>query len=173
LAWIFSTAIITTIVSIPHATFIIIGMKAEEIIAAFVEVCIGLIVCNIPVVVTRLIKKWGDREVTVRRSKWTSIKFASISRARDIEDMESRLRGGIPDTSVPHVKTGTDVVAGSWLRWNPDLPDEKPTFSQCQTTQHALTVDLGHLPGNEEVDSRIENRYPPLPSSRKTTVTWI
>ncbi|KAK1227633.1 hypothetical protein PQX77_009356 [Marasmius sp. AFHP31] len=173
LAWIFSTAIITTIVSIPHATFIIIGMKTEEIIAAYVEMCIGLIVCNIPVVVTRLIKKWGDPVTAVWKSKWTSIRFASVLRVRSTENTESRLRGELPITSMPHVKATTDIVARSWFRWNPELPEEEPKSSGFPTTHHALTVDLGDLPGHEEVDSRSENRRPPLPSPRKSTVTWI
>ncbi|KAJ7460696.1 hypothetical protein FB451DRAFT_1563157 [Mycena latifolia] len=49
---IFSTCIITTIVSFVHVAMILTGGGPKVLVAAVVEDCISLIVCNIPIVVT-------------------------------------------------------------------------------------------------------------------------
>jgi hypothetical protein len=52
LVFIFSTCIVTTIVSLVHAIYIFKHGGPKVIIAAFVENCISLIVCSLPVVIT-------------------------------------------------------------------------------------------------------------------------
>ncbi|KAK1220524.1 hypothetical protein PQX77_016706 [Marasmius sp. AFHP31] len=170
LAWIFSTAIITTAVSIPHATFIITERRVEELISAYVEVCVGLMVCNFPVVFARLIKKWGSREVSVRSIKWMSIKFASMSRDTSTDDMEDRPRIGAPDSTMRHVRNTTDAIGVGWLNWDRDLPEDDSSSLYSQTTR-PVTVDLGHLP-NHEVVSRSERESPPAASWKEPTATW-
>ncbi|KAJ7156897.1 hypothetical protein C8R43DRAFT_883603, partial [Mycena crocata] len=49
---IFSTCIITTIVSLVHAAMILTGRGPKILIAAVVEDCVSLIVCNLPIVIT-------------------------------------------------------------------------------------------------------------------------
>ncbi|KAG7443920.1 uncharacterized protein BT62DRAFT_988070 [Guyanagaster necrorhizus] len=53
---IFSTCIVTTIVSLVHAAYILTFGEAKVVISAIVEDCVSLIVCNIPVVVTAAIR---------------------------------------------------------------------------------------------------------------------
>jgi len=52
LIFIFSTCIVTTIVSLVHAVYIFKHGGPKVLIAAFVENCVSLIVCSVPVVVT-------------------------------------------------------------------------------------------------------------------------
>ncbi|KAJ8093758.1 hypothetical protein PM082_009618 [Marasmius tenuissimus] len=170
LTWIFSTAIITTAVSIPHATFIIIEMRVEELISAYVEVCVGLVVCNFPVVFARLMRKWGDREVDVGRPKWMSISFASLSRARSTEDTENRPRIRAPDSTIRRVKDETYTIGVGWLKWDRDLPEDDCGSLHSRTTR-PVTVDLGNLP-NHEVASWSEHEYPPPPSWKKPAASW-
>ncbi|KAF9077176.1 hypothetical protein BDP27DRAFT_1254160 [Rhodocollybia butyracea] len=56
LIMIFSTCLVTTVVSLVHATFILTTGGIKVIISALVEDCISLIVCNLPVVVTSLLR---------------------------------------------------------------------------------------------------------------------
>ncbi|KAJ8089742.1 hypothetical protein PM082_015010 [Marasmius tenuissimus] len=147
LAWIFSTGFITTAVSIPHATFILVGMGMEEIIAAYVEVCAGLIVCNIPVVISRLI----------------------TSRA---ENTENSLTECVPNSAILHEMTTVgDTAVTSWLTWNRDLLGEYPGSLRSGNSR-PVTIDLGHLPDEEEVMRRWRRRYPPLATSKHPTSTW-
>ncbi|KAJ6624870.1 hypothetical protein B0H10DRAFT_680622 [Mycena sp. CBHHK59/15] len=57
---IFSTCIITTIVSLVHAVLILTRGGPKVLVAAVVEDCISLIVCNIPIVVTASIHLCGS-----------------------------------------------------------------------------------------------------------------
>lgn len=57
LVFIFSTAIITTIVSLVHAAFIINEGTTTVLVSALVEDCMSLTVANVPVVVTALLRK--------------------------------------------------------------------------------------------------------------------
>lgn len=52
---IFSTCIVTTIVSLVHAAYILTGAGVKVVISAIVEDCMSLIVANLPVVVTQII----------------------------------------------------------------------------------------------------------------------
>ncbi|TFK73728.1 hypothetical protein BDN72DRAFT_893690 [Pluteus cervinus] len=74
---IFSTCIVTTIVSLVHAAYILTLGGSKVVIAALVEDCISLIVCNIPVVITasiRLRERTQAKKVTEHS---TFMKFAS------------------------------------------------------------------------------------------------
>ncbi|KAI0795313.1 hypothetical protein BC629DRAFT_317694 [Irpex lacteus] len=53
---IFSTSIVTTIVSLVHAAFILTGGGVRVVVAAIIEDTFSLIVCNVPVVVTFLLR---------------------------------------------------------------------------------------------------------------------
>ena len=160
-------------------------MGAEEVIAAYVEVCVGLMVCNIPIVVTKLIKDWGDqsehthsqRTISIRSSKWMSLKFASRSKARGTEDTES---SGVANGSHA-VKTATtgEISGAGWLRWERELPEEDTSSLHSRSRDTCpvpcpVTIDLSHVaPEHEEIDTRSEHRYPPPPpSTKKSIATW-
>ncbi|PBK60606.1 hypothetical protein ARMSODRAFT_944675 [Armillaria solidipes] len=53
---IFSTCVVTTIVSLVHAAYILTLGETKVVISAIVEDCVSLIVCNVPVVVTAAIR---------------------------------------------------------------------------------------------------------------------
>ncbi|KAL0059838.1 hypothetical protein AAF712_013375 [Marasmius tenuissimus] len=57
---IFSTCLITTIVSLVHAAYILTTGGIRVIISALVEDCVSLMVANVPVVVTALLRAAGD-----------------------------------------------------------------------------------------------------------------
>ncbi|KAI0734234.1 hypothetical protein C8Q72DRAFT_873264 [Fomitopsis betulina] len=57
---IFSTSIVTTIVSLVHAALILSNGGIKVVIAAIVEDTFSIIVCNLPVVVTALMRKAGQ-----------------------------------------------------------------------------------------------------------------
>ncbi|KAF8526666.1 hypothetical protein BU17DRAFT_20676, partial [Hysterangium stoloniferum] len=56
LIFIFSTSIVTTIVSLVHAAYILKNGRIEVLISALVEDCMSLFVCNIPVVVNSILR---------------------------------------------------------------------------------------------------------------------
>ncbi|KAH9955898.1 hypothetical protein BC827DRAFT_1085255, partial [Russula dissimulans] len=58
LLFIFSTSIVTTIVSLVHAAYIITRGGIPVIISALVEDCMSLTVANLPVVATASIHRW-------------------------------------------------------------------------------------------------------------------
>ncbi|KAJ7498055.1 hypothetical protein B0H11DRAFT_1998444 [Mycena galericulata] len=60
LTLIFSTCVVTTIVSLVHAAFILRNGGIKVVISALVEDCLSLIVANIPVVVTSLVNLVGE-----------------------------------------------------------------------------------------------------------------
>ncbi|KAF9257934.1 hypothetical protein L218DRAFT_771328 [Marasmius fiardii PR-910] len=78
---IFSTCLITTAVSLVHAAFILVGAGPQEVMAAITEDCVSLIVCNAPVVATRLIQKWNrpdsERRTGAAETTRVSMKFAT------------------------------------------------------------------------------------------------
>ncbi|KAK1216872.1 hypothetical protein PQX77_020486 [Marasmius sp. AFHP31] len=161
LTWIFSAAIVTTIVSIPHGIFVIKGMGHEGVITGYVQGCVGLTACNLPVMATRLIKQWEEKNVG-RRSKWRSIKSISLSGSarRGAEGTESGARSeaaGSSANAVPSTKATTEVngmtVPAGWLRWDRDLRDENfSSRPHPRSTRPALTIDLSREHGPYHVE---------------------
>jgi len=76
---IFSTCLVTTAVSLVHAAFIFIHAGHKEVIAAIVEDCVSLIVCNVPVVVTSLlhIQRENRMDNTTGHGRPSGLRFAS------------------------------------------------------------------------------------------------
>ncbi|KAF7362718.1 hypothetical protein MVEN_00621100 [Mycena venus] len=77
LTLIFSTCVVTTIVSLFHATFILLDYEIKITIAAMVEGCLSLIVANIPVIITTTIDIVGDQEDQVRTVQFSTIFWSS------------------------------------------------------------------------------------------------
>ncbi|KAF7317681.1 hypothetical protein MKEN_00855800 [Mycena kentingensis (nom. inval.)] len=77
LTLIFSTCVVTTIVSLVHAAFILQKAGIKVVISALVEDTLSLIVANIPVMVTSLVNLTGDlgSESELRS---TSLRFSSM-----------------------------------------------------------------------------------------------
>ena len=151
LAWIFSTAIITTIVSIPHAIFIIRGMGTAEIITAYVQACVGLIVCNLPVVAAKLIKMCGSSEPRGteggRSSTWLrSIKFVSQSRSTESSAVDaSRSRGTESTANSRGLDSRIPTSTTSWLKWDRDLPDESSSEPSPSPSVRPVAIELDYL----------------------------
>ncbi|KAF8516780.1 hypothetical protein JB92DRAFT_2810087 [Gautieria morchelliformis] len=81
LAAIFSASILTTVVSLVHAVYILKVGGVDELVAAVVEDSVSLIVCNLSVVVTALYRACGLGEnvaLAQREFKVSSLKFASF-----------------------------------------------------------------------------------------------
>ncbi|KAJ6568354.1 hypothetical protein DFH09DRAFT_1313806 [Mycena vulgaris] len=73
LTLIFSTCVVTTVVSLVHAVFILRNGGIKVVISAMVEDNLSLIVANIPVVVTAVIHITGEEEDTTVQT--TSLRF--------------------------------------------------------------------------------------------------
>ncbi|KAJ7663873.1 hypothetical protein DFH06DRAFT_335250 [Mycena polygramma] len=74
LTLIFSTCVVTTIVSLVHAAYILTNGHIKVLISAVVEDSFSLIVANIPVVVTTMIDVVGEKDHT---SMFTSMFWSS------------------------------------------------------------------------------------------------
>ncbi|TFK34020.1 hypothetical protein BDQ12DRAFT_690247 [Crucibulum laeve] len=74
---IFSTCIVTTIVSLVHAAYILTLGGPKVVVAALVEDCVSLIVCNIPVVVTATFRLRERNELRRTTKISTLMKFSS------------------------------------------------------------------------------------------------
>ncbi|KAF9465586.1 hypothetical protein BDZ94DRAFT_1306937 [Collybia nuda] len=78
---IFSTCIVTTVVSLVHAVYILNHGGKKVIISALVEDCFSLIICNIPVVFTSVIRL-RERHRNKTTYKSTLLKFCSRLQGR-------------------------------------------------------------------------------------------
>ncbi|KAJ7132408.1 hypothetical protein C8R44DRAFT_773998 [Mycena epipterygia] len=77
LTLIFSTCVVTTIVSLVHAAFILRNGGVKVVISALVEDCLSLIVANIPVVVTSVVNIASETD-QVRTVQTTSLRFNTM-----------------------------------------------------------------------------------------------
>ncbi|KAI0058788.1 hypothetical protein BV25DRAFT_1829790 [Artomyces pyxidatus] len=83
LIFIFSTSIVTTIVSLVHAAYIITSGGKNVLISALVEDCMSLTVANVPVVATALLRSMAARQSgpsayadeTDGGPRWSSFRF--------------------------------------------------------------------------------------------------
>lgn len=175
LAVIFSTCLITTTVSLVHAAFIFTHEEHQEVIAAIVEDCVSLIVCNVPVVATVLIRNFGGAEDRNKKSRLTnvSLKFATISRTRNTATSVAVSTIGATTT------TGTETA---WFRWERELEPESSgndtstavssDVELTGTTRRPDRVDIAKpRSDNGDVDSEFNTEYPSTKDSK--TVYWV
>ncbi|KAF5379013.1 hypothetical protein D9615_006052 [Tricholomella constricta] len=120
---IFSTCLVTTIVSLVHAAFLFVRPDYKVVIAAIVEVCVSLIVCNIPVVVTSLLQ--FRREVRRNATGGPSnLHFASF-------------RTNMGETVVPTIGPTTTTTTIGWanhFRWERRASESEDNLSHTTTT---------------------------------------
>lgn len=96
LIFIFSTAIVTTVVSLVHAAYIITRGGIPVIISALVEDCMSLTVANVPVVVIASIRQFS---ITAAREpdpdgdgqRWSSWKFRTPTQPASTASMTTQL----------------------------------------------------------------------------------
>ncbi|KAJ7708962.1 hypothetical protein B0H17DRAFT_1000054 [Mycena rosella] len=152
LTLIFSTCVVTTIVSLVHAVFILRNGGIKVVISALVEDCISLIVANIPVVVTAIVQLTGEED-QVGTFETKSLRFNTMpwfsganSTSRGVTT-----RGTGPITTVGLHTMGEDdakkhVTSISW-KVDRDDPNEETlvhklsTINSPQSSSHASTVD--------------------------------
>ncbi|KAJ8074477.1 hypothetical protein PM082_015378 [Marasmius tenuissimus] len=194
LAVIFSTCLITTAVSLVHAVFIIIHAGPQEVMAAIAEDCVSLMVCSVPVVATRLLKKWGDPDrpkTTMKTGRSMTLKFATWKTKSVQGGATTRGGGGGTSTAVPSTSTASAAATETtgWFRWDRDLSGESSSSesynmerSQRRTGNQTVALDLedaksrSHTQTVEERPKSLgesreesESRYPP----KKSTLTWV
>lgn len=134
LSVIFSTCLITTAVSLVHAAFILVHAGPQEVIAAITEDCVSLIVCNVPVVATRLIGKWEGRTSgggTARGNVALSVRFATwISRS---------FSGGTKTGEILGSSwTSSETTNTGWFRWDRDLGEDSEDHGRSRQTELAI-----------------------------------
>ncbi|KAJ6480052.1 hypothetical protein DFH09DRAFT_1214764 [Mycena vulgaris] len=93
LALIFSTCVVTTIVSLVHATFMLRDHDFKILLSGIVEGCLSLIVANIPVIITSTMDIVGEQD-RVPTAQFSTIFW--FSEARTTETMDLNIIGGGP-----------------------------------------------------------------------------
>ncbi|KAJ6569764.1 hypothetical protein DFH09DRAFT_1080489 [Mycena vulgaris] len=110
LALIFSTCVVTTIVLLVHATFILRDYDFKILISGIVEGCLSLIVANIPVIITSTIDIVGEQD-HVRTAQFSTIFW--FSEARTTEAMDLNIIGEVPPDGAKSSYATTEDMS-SW-----------------------------------------------------------
>lgn len=115
LVMIFSTCIVTTIVSLVHATYILTLGGPKVLIAALVEDCMSLFVCNVPVVATALfnLREKTPEEIRGANTKASTNIFFHRKTERTFDsfgvDGTVLTLGTLPATLTTYVDTVTNI----------------------------------------------------------------
>jgi len=114
LLFIFSTSIVTTIVSLVHAAYIITRGGIPVIISALVEDCMSLTVANLPVVATASIHRLSgansrDANPDGDGQRWSSFKFRTRTNPPDSTTRWSTGRGAV---TIDNTTELTDTTIG-------------------------------------------------------------
>ncbi|KAJ6586003.1 hypothetical protein B0H19DRAFT_925285, partial [Mycena capillaripes] len=88
LALIFSTCVVTTIVSLVHTAFILKDYDFKIPISGIVEGCVSLIVANIPVIIVTTIDIVGEKD-HVRTARFSTIFWFSEARTTEAMDLNT------------------------------------------------------------------------------------
>ncbi|KAF5380612.1 hypothetical protein D9615_004632 [Tricholomella constricta] len=172
---IFSTCLITTIVSLVHAAFIFVHAGPEEVMAAIVEDNVSLIVCNVPVVVTSLINIQRESRKANTTHGRSTVRFASWHPK---------------STAVGETVNGTGTMMTAttgWMdnfRWERELPEESDE-SEVGTTTALSNLDTKNTPVEVQLSDMSGGAGKVLPThdnefdvdldaedSSRTKVTW-
>lgn len=132
LTLIFSTCVVTTIVSLVHAAFILSNGGIKVVISALVEDCLSLIVANMPVVVTALVQLTNDDEVTTVQT--ASLRFNAKPWFSAGQSLGVTTRGTGPITTVGLHTTCDDpnprkhATSITWQTAGDDVVDREGTL---------------------------------------------
>ncbi|KAJ7186981.1 hypothetical protein C8R46DRAFT_282393 [Mycena filopes] len=131
LTLIFSTCVVTTIVSLVHAAFILRNGGIKVVISALVEDCLSLIVANLPVLVTTMIDIVGEPERDPARTPFSTLMW--FSAAHSVHSGEVPLYTIREEDADADVKS-TAFSAVSSVRWNEVHPDPERQSTSRGTT---------------------------------------
>ncbi|PSR76750.1 hypothetical protein PHLCEN_2v8235 [Hermanssonia centrifuga] len=106
---IFSTSIVTTIVSLVHATFIFTDAGIKVVIAALVEDTFSLIVCNLPVVVTYGFRQLGQPEEETDHTNQSTFGWKAATR-RTTQTMNSDTAMDVTTVNLKDFSTSTMIA---------------------------------------------------------------
>ncbi|KAI9436119.1 hypothetical protein BJY52DRAFT_1130609 [Lactarius psammicola] len=114
LIFIFSTSIVTTIVSLVHAAYIISRGGIPVLISALVEDCMSLTVANLPVVATAWIRHVsGDSNGDGDGQRWSSFKFKTRTMPPSTGVNTTFFTTGFGAVSRGAAGAGVDAEAGT------------------------------------------------------------
>ncbi|KAF8063984.1 hypothetical protein FPV67DRAFT_1671735 [Lyophyllum atratum] len=143
---IFSTCLVITAVSLAHAILIFLRPGPRVVIAAIVEGCVSLIVCNVPVVVTSMLRMW-QRSRQHDKANMTQLRFASHHPSASAGDI-------LNITSNPTLGTDTWMNKFRWERELRDLEESRDSDLVTTVLADFETADT-HMGTQHSDDSRI------------------
>ncbi|EPT05663.1 hypothetical protein FOMPIDRAFT_1044980 [Fomitopsis schrenkii] len=152
---IFSTSIVTTIVSLVHAALILTDGGIKVVIAAIVEDTFSLIVCNLPVVVTAIMRKAGQPDEDTDHATQSTFGWRVATRtgktfATTTGTVDSGTAMGLTTVNLRDLTTHTATVLSN------------PTLTQIEQTHTVqVVVDGDHK----------EDAAPHAPPQR--SIVWI
>jgi len=139
-----------------HAAFIFIHAGHKEVVAAIVEDCVSLIVCNVPVVVTSLlhIQREHHRENATGHGRPSGLRFASWHPKSTATGETTTARTTMTTTS-------------GWMdnfRWERELPES-------DESDHSTTTVLSNVDLNKTGElSDVSRKAPPTNDSHEFDV---
>ncbi|TFY77613.1 hypothetical protein EWM64_g6399 [Hericium alpestre] len=155
---IFSTSIVTTIVSLVHASYIIVGGGIKVVISALVEDCMSLTVANIPVTVTAVMRAMrlgslgGDSDTmddSADGPRFSSFRFKSRITGAFATTGFGRTTGGVSVTTRNGPAFGSESVASTELTSKAPF---SPTDSIDDRSMHkgSRYISVGTLQGESQ-----------------------
>ncbi|EKM51748.1 uncharacterized protein PHACADRAFT_262067 [Phanerochaete carnosa HHB-10118-sp] len=154
---IFSTSIVTTIVSLVHAAFIFEDAGIKVVIAAIVEDTFSLIVCSLPVVVTAIMRKAGKPEEETDYTKQSTFGWKAATRRT----------GTMGTTATTASDTAMDVTTVNLRDFTTNTAITNPTLSQIEQTRTRGDVTDVALP------SLTRTRADAPPPKEQRSIVWI
>ncbi|KAF5363410.1 hypothetical protein D9756_001074 [Leucocoprinus leucothites] len=143
---IFSTCVATTIVSLVHASYIFVSGGPREIIAALVEDCVSLMVCNLPLCVAQVIRRgrWFEDEEPVSTNMWPTWFRKTTTTSSGTNTTRSQLRTTI--TNAPTTVISVDLPS--------DTSRLRPDESYVETHSMKNLGSHSDLALNDDVDDK-------------------
>ncbi|THH14223.1 hypothetical protein EW146_g6084 [Bondarzewia mesenterica] len=181
---IFSTSIVTTIVSLVHAAYIIADGGIKVIISALVEDCMSLTVANVPVVATALVRHLGLHSHSDDHTSYTDEspdgpRFSSFrfkSRITDAFTRESRgtafgtrITRDAKGTTTDGTGTDTDLgLMSKGVLSTTYSTDDEGAIGQTSTAQkEAHYISVGSMQGESQWQPNLDPAFRAQGKARK------
>lgn len=148
---IFSTSIVTTIVSLVHAALIFKDAGIKVVIAAIVEDTFSLIVCNLPVVVTAILRRTGRPDEDTDHTSQSTFGWKAASRKT---------------TATTASDTAMDVTTVNLRDFTTNTVITNPTLSQIEQTRTAGGVADVALP-------TFPRAHADVPPKEQRSIVWL